>query len=190
MAVFPKLRDFWNFFPFVRVKDEPPIQFVQPQPPESLAVFAEQYEVHLLTLAHLDELWRLDRRCFVDGEAYTRETLEFLLGEPNNLSFRIVLKTGAMVGFIISMLEDDGTGHITTIGIAPEHRRRGLGFRLLERAEKAFLRRDVRLMRLEVRTANTSAQELYIRAGYSVMQRLSRYYSNGGDGLLMVKSIG
>ena len=147
------------------------------------------YELHPLTLSHLDELWQLDKRCFVNGEAYSRATLDFLLGEPNSLSYRIVLPSGAMAGFIITMLEKDGTGHITTIGVAPEHRRHGLAYRLLQKAENAYLKRDVSLMRLEVRTANTGAQQLYARAGYVVMQRLARYYANGGDGLLMVKSL-
>ena len=53
-----------------------------------------------------------------------------------------------------------------------------------------FHRRNVRIVRLEVRANNTSAQKLYLSLGYSVTQRLPKYYSNGGDGLLMVKSLG
>jgi len=40
-----------------------------------------------------------------------------------------------------------------------------------------------------VRSLNTPAQELYISLGYTITQRLPKYYSNGGDGLLMVKSL-
>ncbi|MEP6923145.1 MAG: GNAT family N-acetyltransferase [Pyrinomonadaceae bacterium] len=193
MAVLDKLRDFWDFFPFVRAtKQHEPLMvpYVPPAPPAALLLeSAELYELHPLTLSHLDELWQLDKRCFVNGEAYSRATLQYLLGEPNGLSYRIVLSSGAMVGFIITMLETDGTGHITTIGVAPEHRRQGLAYRLLQKAENAYLQRNVRLMRLEVRTANTGAQQLYACAGYAVMQRLARYYANGGDGLLMIKSL-
>ncbi len=55
--------------------------------------------------------------------------------------------------------------------------------------EEGFRRRRVRLVRLEVRSANVPAQKLYLNLGYAVTQNLPRYYSNGGDGLLMVKSI-
>jgi ribosomal protein S18 acetylase RimI-like enzyme len=95
-----------------------------------------------------------------------------------------------MAGFVIGLLEPDHTGHITTVGIAPEHRRRRLASFLMERIEDGFRRRDVRIVRLEVRASNQSAQKLYLSLGYSVTQRLPKYYSNGGDGLLMIKSIG
>lgn len=191
MAVLDRLRDFWSVFPFVRQRREEllSVPYISPLPPDSVLEFAEVYTLHPLTLAHLDELWQLDRRCFTGGEAYSRETLEFLLGEPNNLSYRAVLPSGSMVGFLISMLEEDGTGHVTTLGVSPQHRRHGLAYRLLEKAETAFRKRKIGMMRLEVRTANQNAQQLYQRAGYSVVQRLPRYYANGGDGLLMIKSL-
>jgi [ribosomal protein S18]-alanine N-acetyltransferase len=190
MAVLNKWR-FWDLFSFARAERRKRIDvpFVQPAPLENAREFADEFLIKPLTLAQLDELWHLDKRCFVNGEAYSRETLEYLLGEPNNLSYRAVLPSGSMAGFVISMHEEDGTGHITTIGVAPEHRRRGLGYSLIVKAENAYRQRGVRLMRLEVRTVNTGAQELYVRAGYSVTQRLPRYYSNGGDGLMMVKSL-
>ena len=37
--------------------------------------------------------------------------------------------------------------------------------------------------------SNTGAQDLYQKLGFAVTQRLPRYYSNGGDGLLMVKPL-
>ncbi len=148
-----------------------------------------RYDLRPLTVAQLDECWHLDQRCFVDGEAYSRDTFEYLLTAPESISYRVVAQNTAMAGFVIGLLEPDHTGHITTIGIAPEHRRRHLASCLIERVEDAFRHRDVRLARLEVRSTNTSAQKLYLSVGYSVTQRLPKYYSNGGDGLLMVKAI-
>jgi len=148
-----------------------------------------QYELRSLTVAQLDDCWRLDQRCFLDGEAYSRETFEYLLTASESVSYRIVAQNNAMAGFVIGLVEPDHTGHITTIGIAPEHRRRHLGSRLMEKTEAGFAQRNVRIVRLEVRSANVAAQKLYLSLGYSVTQRLPRYYSNGGDGLLMVKSL-
>jgi ribosomal-protein-alanine acetyltransferase len=148
-----------------------------------------RYDVRPLTASHIDECWRLDQRCFVDGEAYSRDTFEYLLTTPESISYRIVMQNGAMAGFVIGLLEPDHTGHITTIGISPEHRRRRLASSLMKTIEHGFGRRDVRIVRLEVRASNISAQKLYLSLGYSVTQRLPKYYSNGGDGLLMVKSL-
>ena len=147
------------------------------------------YDLRPLTIAQLDECWELDQRCFIDGEAYSRETFEYLLTAPESVSYRIVSQNNVMAGFVIGLVEPDHTGHITTIGIAPEHRRRHLASRLMERTEEGFRQRDVRIVRLEVRSANIAAQNLYLSLGYSATQRLPRYYSNGGDGLLMVKSL-
>ncbi|HJU57054.1 MAG TPA: ribosomal protein S18-alanine N-acetyltransferase [Pyrinomonadaceae bacterium] len=148
-----------------------------------------RYDMRPLTVTQLDECWRLDQRCFVDGEAYSRDTFEYLLTAPESVSYRAVTQGGSMVGFIIGLVEPDHTGHVTTVGVAPEHRRRGIANRLMEKVEDGFRRRDVRMVRLEVRSINTGAQQLYRNLGYIVTQRLPRYYSNGGDGLLMVKSL-
>lgn len=148
-----------------------------------------RYDVRPLSVSQLDECWRLDQRCFVDGEAYSRDTFEYLLTAPEALAYRVVTQSGIMVGFVIGLLEPDHTGHITTVGVAPEHRRRHLARRLMEKAEEGFRRRNIRMVRLEVRSLNVSAQQLYLSLGYTVTQRLPKYYSNGGDGLLMVKSL-
>src|SRR5437588_4727310 len=148
------------------------------------------YDLRPLTISQIDECWRLDQRCFVDGEAYTRDTFEYLLTAPESVSYRVVTQNSAMAGFVIGLLEPDHTGHITTIGIAPEHRRRRLASCLMDRVEDGFRRRDARIVRPEVRATNVSAQKLYLSLGYSVTQRLPKYYSNGGDGLLMIKAIG
>ena len=147
------------------------------------------YDIRPLTISQLDECWRLDQRCFLDGEAYSRDTFEYLLTAPEAVAYRIVTPSGAMVGFVIGLVEPDHTGHVTTIGVAPDHRRRRLAQRLMKKVEDGFRRRNVRLVRLEVRSLNTPAQELYLSLGYFVTQRLPKYYSNGGDGLLMVKSL-
>jgi len=149
-----------------------------------------RYDVRPLTLAQLDEVWQLDQRCFMDGEAYSRDTFEYLLTSPEAIAYRTVTSEGAMVGFIVGLVEPDQTGHITTIGVAPEHRRRRLAQRLMHKVEDGFRRRHVRTVRLEVRFVNTGAQQLYRNLGYTITQRLPRYYANGGDGLLMVKAIG
>lgn len=159
------------------------------QDPPVPAALGMRYDIRPLTISHLDECWRLDQRCFVDGEAYSRETFEYLLTAPEAVAYRVATPSGSMVGFVIGLVEPDHTGHITTVGVSPEHRRRQLAKRLMAEVEKGFKQRQVRIVRLEVRSLNIPAQKLYQRLGYSVTQRLPKYYSNGGDGLLMLKSL-
>jgi [ribosomal protein S18]-alanine N-acetyltransferase len=148
-----------------------------------------RYDIRPLSMSQLDECWRLDQRCFVDGEAYSRDTFEYLLTAPEAVAYRVVTQNGSMVGFVIGLIEPDHTGHVTTVGVAPDHRRRQLAKRLMLKVEEGFRRRSTRIVRLEVRSLNISAQQLYLSLGYTVTQRLPKYYSNGGDGLLMVKSL-
>ncbi|MBK9316529.1 MAG: GNAT family N-acetyltransferase [Acidobacteria bacterium] len=142
-----------------------------------------------LALPDLNELWQLDLRCFVDGEAYERETFRYLLSNPNTVSRQIRSINDEMVAFAIAIIESDGIGHITTIGVAPEHRRRGLARLMLIEIERALCARQVSTIRLEVRVGNNSAHNLYEQLGYSIVQRMSKYYSNGDDGYLMVKPL-
>src|ERR1051325_7734757 len=130
----------------------------------SRAATETRYDVRPLTAAQLDECWRLDQRCFIDGEAYSRETFEYLLSSPDSVSYRAVTPDGTMVGFIVGIVEPDATGHITTLGVAPEHRRRGIADRMLQKVEEGFRRRNVRISRLEVRSAHTGAPDLSIKS--------------------------
>src|SRR6202171_2117744 len=183
MAVLKKIRSRW-WSQSEKAADYPPIHdspIMVPGDP--------RYDIRPLSISQLDECWRLDQRCFVDGEAYSRDTFEYLLTAPEAVSYRVVTQNGSMVGFVIGLIEPDHTGHITTVGVAPHHRRRHLAKRLMLRVEEGFRRRNIRMVRLEVRSLNVSAQELYLSLGYTVTQRLPKYYSNGGDGLLMVKSL-
>ena len=177
MAVLQRIREF-----FV-----PPSAFmpevIVPAPPTT-------YIIRLLTEKHLKEVLQLNLRCFKAGENYTKHTFSYLLNQPNSLSYRIVTPNQNIIGFIFVMVNTkDGTGHITTIGIAPEHRRRGLAIRLLRHAEEALKKRDIGILMLEVRVSNVVAQNLYRNYGYSVVQKLLKYYHNGEDGFLMVKSL-
>ncbi len=183
MAVLKKIRTKW--WSQTAPGEFPPKELE----PAFVPAVVTRYDVRPLTISQLDECWRLDQRCFVDGEAYSRETFEYLLTAPESVSFRAVTKGGTMVGFVVGLVEPDHTGHVTTVGVAPEHRRRHIAKRLMLQVEEGFRRRNVRLVRLEVRSVNSPAQKVYENLGYTVTQRLPKYYSNGGDGLLMLKSL-
>lgn len=163
------------------------------------AVFAEpdiitpapftEYDIKPLTIEHLPEVLRLNIRCFRNGDNYTKHTFNYLLNEPRTLSYRLVAASGELVAFAFVMVNENNAAHLTTIGVAPEHRRRGLAVRLLGHIEGVLKTRDVGTVMLEVRVGNIEAQQLYRRAGYMVVQRIAKYYNNGEDCFLMIKSL-
>ncbi|MFN0120702.1 MAG: GNAT family N-acetyltransferase [Blastocatellia bacterium] len=142
-----------------------------------------------MAMDDLRDLWELDRRCFADGEAYEHETLRYLLSNPQCLTRQIRDENAKLSAFALGLIEANGVGHLTTIGVSPENRRRGLARMLLHSLENGFAGEGVSTVRLEVRVGNTGAQRLYEQAGYFVAQRMERYYANGGDAWLMVKSL-
>jgi ribosomal-protein-alanine N-acetyltransferase len=167
--------------------------FVAPSLPDGEIVLPAPltaYEILPLTAEHLSELLRLNIRCFRNGDNYTKYTFEYLFNEARTLGYRVVTSGGEMVGFAFVMVKENNAAHLTTIGVAPEHRRRRIAGSLLAHLEKALAARDVNTIMLEVRVSNTAAHDLYRRWGYSVVQRINRYYNNGEDCFLMMKSLG
>lgn len=176
MAVLETLRNF--FIPASPAEPE----VVVPAPPTT-------YSVRPLTGQHLSEVLRLNMRCFVKGDNYTKHTFEYLLNEPRTISYRVVAANGDIVAFAFVMTSDNGSAHLTTIGVAPEHRRRGVAGMLLKHVEGAVKERGIGTLVLEVRVGNTAAQDLYRGFDYAVVQRVQKYYTNGEDCFLMMKAI-
>jgi ribosomal protein S18 acetylase RimI-like enzyme len=64
-------------------------------------------------------------------------------------------------------------GWINYLAVAPEQQRRGLGRRLMERAESELRRRGCPKVNLQVRTTNLGVIAFYERLGYLVEERVS-----------------
>ena len=176
MAVLQGIR---NFFIPSRVRE-----FVDVRPAAPTA-----YSVRGLAAVDLDDVLRLNYRCFENGENYTKHTFSYLLSQPNAVCFQVVTAEGRMVAFLCVLVGNDCVAHITTIGVAPEHRRRGLGAMLLDHLTAIMAERKIGSVVLEVRVGNVPAQMLYKASGFSVVQRLSNYYNNGEDGFLMMRAV-
>jgi ribosomal-protein-alanine N-acetyltransferase len=85
-----------------------------------------------------------------------------------------------IVGFAgVWLMVDEA--HITTFGVHPEWRRRGVGRRLLLRLADLALELGAARLTLEVRVGNEAAQALYRSFGFTVAGRRPRYYSDDGE---------
>ena len=147
------------------------------------------YTIRPLTEKRLKEVLKLNLRCFRNGENYTKYTFAYLFNEPRALSYQVVTDDGSMAAYMFVIMQDDGTAHLTTIGVAPEHRRRGIAVMLLGHLESALRAKGISTVVLEVRVKNVPAQLLYVRNGYTTVKRIAHYYSDGEDCFMMVKSL-
>jgi ribosomal-protein-alanine N-acetyltransferase len=94
---------------------------------------------------------------------------------------------GEIVGFIaVDIRRSQGVAWIATIAVHPDHRRKGIGGKLLEEAEAQS---DLAHMRLTVRRSNRPAINLYHNFGYREVDIWPRYYKGGEDGIVMEKRI-
>lgn len=91
-----------------------------------------------------------------------------------------------VVGYILAV-RNGAELHIHNLAVSPEHRRQGIGSALLKRlfAECPGLRRA----RLEVRASNAPARRFYEKHGFQVAAVLPGYYSDGEDGILMLREL-
>src|SRR6266545_5651938 len=76
--------------------------------------------------------------------------------------------------------------HITTFAVLPQHRRRRIGERLLQRLFDLADEMGAEWLTLEVRVSNLPAQRLYEKYGFRRAGVRRRYYSdNNEDALIM-----
>jgi ribosomal-protein-alanine N-acetyltransferase len=92
---------------------------------------------------------------------------------------------GQLIGFAGMWLAFD-EAHVTTIGVDPAYRGRGLGELLFLCMVDEAIARGANWLTLEVRVTNEAAQSLYRKYGFTVHGTRKRYYSdNNEDALIM-----
>jgi ribosomal-protein-alanine N-acetyltransferase len=79
-------------------------------------------------------------------------------------------------------------GHVISVAVLPEHRRKGLGIALMDEAMVAMRGYGSSEYYLEVRVSNLAAVGMYQKMGYHVAKRLRNYYMDGEDAFLMAKA--
>ena len=99
--------------------------------------------------------------------------------------FLVAQQDNMVVGYIIFWIRFEGEGHIISIAVDPNYRRKGIGSRLLDMALEIFKRYNVNDIKLEVRTSNKCAIKFYRDSGFNKKEILNRYYEDFEDAVLM-----
>jgi len=131
------------------------------------------------SIRHLDRLYEIEKGCF-DKEAFTKRQIADLLTDYDSVSL-VAKADSEIVGFIIAVIYIDRnalTGHVLTIDVSSDHRRKGIAQKLLQKMEEIFRGKDVKTCRLEAREDNVAALRLYRKLGYRKTARLEDYYKN------------
>ncbi len=124
---------------------------------------------------------------FVD--LYRRFPETFIVAESN----------GEVVGYIMCRIETGMSnfglsgiikkGHVVSVAVLPNHRRKGIGEALITKALEAMRGYGAKQCYLEVRVTNEEAIGLYKKMEYDVTRTIRGYYADGEDAYVMTKKL-
>ncbi|MEM2994758.1 MAG: ribosomal protein S18-alanine N-acetyltransferase [Candidatus Bathyarchaeia archaeon] len=141
------------------------------------------------SIQQLDRLYEIEMKCF-GKEAFKKQQIASLLTNYNSISL-VAKINNEIVGFIIGMIyfeRDSLVGHILTVDVSPQHRRKGVAQSLLQEIEKIFMEKGVKSCHLEVREDNIAALRLYQKLGYKKVAKLKGYYGKA-NGIYLKKDL-
>lgn len=127
-------------------------------------------------------------------EHYSDYFYESLLGEApeaflvGEIRGKVVAYTMCKIEYGFSNFKKLGfvkKGHIVSIAVVEEHRKKGIGRAIVEEGLKGIKLKKADELYLEVRCSNNEAVRLYEKLGFIIKQRLKSYYRDGEDAYLM-----
>ena len=114
-------------------------------------------------------------------------------------TFIVAESQGHIVGYIMCRIEHGFSdvrklhfakkGHVISVAVMPEFRRRSIGSGLVEGALSALARLSADECFLEVRVSNDAAIDLYRKLSFEITRTIARYYYDGSDAYVMTRII-
>jgi [ribosomal protein S18]-alanine N-acetyltransferase len=139
--------------------------------------------------ADLHSLFELDQICFADGIAYSLSEFCSLLRSKGTIGV-VAEENDVLAGFAMAQfgrLRRSYGGHVVTIDVAPDFRRRGVGRLLMGDLEGQVRDAGASWLRLEVAVNNPTALSFYLGLGFEAIGQIRGYYHRGLDAIVMEK---
>ncbi len=136
-----------------------------------------------------DQLTLIEFESFTDP--YSKELFQFMAGtQPDQFLVAIEKKeeTVSILGYAVADIDKKmqfQVGHILSIAIGRQFRRRGIGTRLLSKLINVLKSKGCSRVVLEVRVSNDVARSFYQKLGFREVKRSRRFYDDGEDALVM-----
>jgi len=110
-------------------------------------------------------------------------------------TFVVAEEDGKIVGYIMCRIEMglsnfglsgvSKKGHVVSVAVLPEHRRKGVGKALVLKALDGMRGYGAKQCYLEVRVTNQEAISLYKKLDFDVARTIHGYYADGEDAFVM-----
>ena len=157
----------------------------------------ETFRLRKFALNDLQSVMRINRVCLPENytdfffvDLYRRFPETFLVAEEN----------GDVAGYIMCRVEVGlanlglsglvKKGHVVSVAVLPEHRRKGVGEALVKEAMNAMkVQYNAKQCYLEVRETNEPAINLYKKLGFEIARTVNGYYTDGESAHVMTKKL-
>ena len=117
----------------------------------------------------------------------------------NPETFVVAEQDGKVVGYIMCRIEMGLSsmslsgvvkkGHVVSVAVLPEYRRKRVGTALVTKAMEGMQMYGAKQFYLEVRVSNKPAIDLYQSFNFKVLRTIRGYYRDGEDAYVMSRSI-
>jgi ribosomal-protein-alanine N-acetyltransferase len=114
-------------------------------------------------------------------------------------TFIVAEENGEVVGYIMCRIELGLSnfgfsglikkGHIVSVAVLAQHRRKGIGEALIRRAMEGMRIYNAKQCFLEVRMTNTPAINLYKKLGFEITRTIHGYYADGEGAYVMSRKL-
>ncbi|MEM0335056.1 MAG: ribosomal protein S18-alanine N-acetyltransferase [Thermofilum sp.] len=124
-------------------------------------------------------------------DAYDRLTFLYLYRSCGDL-FLVAEMSGSVIGYSVTCVEGSGgdsVGHVHSIAVDPQFRKKGVGRALMEETFRMLRERGVKSVVLEVSIANEAGISFWKSLGFSPVGIRKRFYLDGTDAIIMRKEI-
>jgi ribosomal-protein-alanine N-acetyltransferase len=157
---------------------------------------SNDYSIELFEAEDLDKVVKINWTCL--PENYDNSFfLSLFYHFPK--TFVVAKHEGEVLGYIMGRVETGFSelkrfsltrkGHIVSVAVLPEHRKKGVASSLLSRALEGFKEYQAQECFLEVRESNKVAVDLYQRFGFTINRRINGYYRDGETAYVMTRLI-
>jgi ribosomal-protein-alanine N-acetyltransferase len=134
-------------------------------------------------LDDLDQIYQIESISFRD--AYPLSLLQQLLRDRDSHSLVIEFRE-RITGFAFAIMRPKNIGHIVSVAVHPERRKRNYGTLLVTKLIELLKSHGATLLVLEVRISNQIAQKLYKKFNFVIKDTKRHYYTDGEDAYYMV----
>lgn len=99
----------------------------------------------------------------------------------------VIEDLGRVVAFVFGVMSGVQQARVLMLAVDRNYRGAGLGTLLTQEFFRECAKKGLRQVSLEVRASNAGAQRFYQRLGFFTVRRVPRYYSDGEDGILLLR---